>query len=65
MRAQAVLGTCRAIEEDSQPGKSACGLDQGQNTCWNSWMRWTFISMLVAAVLTIAHLRATAQTTQG
>jgi SRSO17 transposase len=55
---------CRwAIEEDFQLGKSACGLDQGQTTCWNSWMRWTFISMLVAAVLAVTRLRATAQTT--
>jgi hypothetical protein len=57
---------CRwAIEEDFQLGKSACGLDQGQTTCWNSWMRWTFISMLVAAVLAVTRLRATAQTTHG
>ncbi|MGW5259152.1 hypothetical protein ACWERW_40910 [Streptomyces sp. NPDC004012] len=57
---------CRwAIEEDFQLGKSACGLDQGRTACWNSWMRWTFISMSDAAVLAVTRLRATAQTTHG
>jgi SRSO17 transposase len=56
---------CRwKIEEDFQLGKSACGLDQGQTTCWNSWMRWTLISML-AAVLAVTRLRTTAPTTRG
>ncbi|MGI5133943.1 MULTISPECIES: IS701 family transposase [unclassified Streptomyces] len=48
------------IEEDFQLHKGSCGLDQGQTTCWNSWMRWTLISMLAAAVLTITRLRTTA-----
>ncbi|MGM9337651.1 IS701 family transposase, partial [Streptomyces murinus] len=57
---------CRwKIEEDLQLGKSACGLDQGQTTCWNSWMRWTLISLLAAAVLTVTRLRTTAQATPG
>ncbi|MEV1069968.1 IS701 family transposase, partial [Streptomyces sp. NPDC050263] len=31
----------------------------------NSWMRWTFIGMLAAAVLTVTRLRTTAQATRG
>ncbi|MFF3990624.1 hypothetical protein ACFY0B_39470 [Streptomyces sp. NPDC001797] len=53
------------IEEDFQFGKSACGFDQGQTTCWNSWMRWTFVSMLAAAVLAVTRLRTTVQATRG
>lgn len=45
------------IEEDFQLGKGLCGLDQGQTTCWTSWMRWTLISMLAAVVLAVAHVR--------
>ncbi|WP_055496004.1 hypothetical protein [Streptomyces sp. TP-A0356] len=57
---------CRwKIEEDFQLGKSACGLDQGQTTCWNSWMRWSLISMLAAAVLAVTRLRTTAHATRG
>jgi hypothetical protein len=57
---------CRwKIEEDFQLGKSACGLGQGQTTRWNSWMRWTLISMLAAAVLAVTRLRATAQAPRG
>ncbi|MGW5434844.1 IS701 family transposase [Streptomyces sp. NPDC004059] len=57
---------CRwKIEEDFQLGKSACGLDQGQTTCWNSWMRWTLISMLAAAVLAVTRLHTTAHATRG
>jgi SRSO17 transposase len=57
---------CRwKIEEDFQLGKSACGLDQGQTTCWNSWMRWTLISMLAAAVLAVTRLRTTAPATRS
>ncbi|MGH1552915.1 hypothetical protein ACRAWF_15490 [Streptomyces sp. L7] len=56
---------CWKIEEDFQLGKSACGLDQGQTNCWNFWMRWTFISMLAAAVLTVTRLRTTAHATCG
>ena len=53
------------IEEDFQLGKNACGLDQGQTTCWNSWMRWTFISVLAAAVLAVTRPRTTAQATRS
>ncbi|MER5356892.1 IS701 family transposase [Streptomyces sp. NPDC002785] len=56
---------CRwRVEEDFQLAKGVCGLDQGQTTCWNSWMRWTLISMLATAVLAITRVRtATASTT--
>ncbi|MFE9500611.1 IS701 family transposase [Streptomyces collinus] len=47
------------VEEDFQLAKGVCGLDEGQTTCWNSWMRWTLISMLVAAVLAITRARTT------
>jgi SRSO17 transposase len=55
---------CRwKVEEDFQTAKGICGLDQGQTTCWNSWMRWTLISMLATAVLAITRTRTTAATT--
>lgn len=47
------------VEEDFQLAKGVCGLDQGQATCWNSWMRWTLISMLAAAVLAVTRAGAT------
>lgn len=47
------------VEEDFQLAKGACGLDQGQATCWNSWMRWTLISMLATAILAITRADAT------
>ncbi|MFE8950734.1 transposase [Streptomyces sp. NPDC007856] len=47
------------VEEDFQLAKGACGLDEGQTTCWNSWMRWTLISMLAAAVLAVTRARTT------
>jgi SRSO17 transposase len=51
---------CRwRVEEDFQLAKGVCGLDQGQTTCWNSWMRWTLISMLATAVLAITRARTT------
>ncbi|MEY9996993.1 SRSO17 transposase [Streptomyces sp. V4I8] len=57
---------CRwKIEEDFQAGKSDCGLDEGQTTCWNSWMRWSLISMLAAAILAVTQARAAAQTPSG
>jgi SRSO17 transposase len=43
------------VEEDFQLQKGVCGLDQGQTTCWNSWMRWTLVSVLTAAVLTVVR----------
>lgn len=39
------------IEEDFRAAKSLTGLDQGQATCWNSWMRWSLISLAAAALL--------------
>jgi hypothetical protein len=57
---------CRwRVEEDFQISKGVCGLDQGQSTCWNSWMRWTLISMLAAAVLAVTRARTTTVTTAG
>ncbi|MEY9998108.1 SRSO17 transposase [Streptomyces sp. V4I8] len=53
------------IEEDFQLHKGTCGLDQGQTTCWNSWMRWTLISMLAAAVLTVTRVRTAAASPTG
>jgi hypothetical protein len=46
---------CRwRVEEGIQTAKSPAGLDQGQATCWNSWMRWSLISLVVAALLAVA-----------
>ncbi|MDQ1024669.1 SRSO17 transposase [Streptomyces umbrinus] len=57
---------CRwRVEEDFQTSKGVCGLDQGQTTCWNSWMRWTLISLLAAAVLAVIRARTTTATTTG
>ncbi|MFF0011359.1 hypothetical protein [Streptomyces sp. NPDC005374] len=58
-----MIGCRWKIAEAFQLGKSACRLDQGQTTCWNSW-RWTFSSML-AAVLAVTRPRTTAQATSG
>ncbi|MEV1086131.1 hypothetical protein AB0I98_49415 [Streptomyces sp. NPDC050211] len=38
------------IEETFQLSKGFTGLDQGQVTCWNSWMRWSLFSLIAAAV---------------
>lgn len=49
---------CRSrVEEDFQLAKGAAGLDQGQTTSRNSWMRWTLISMLATAVLAVTRAR--------
>ncbi|MET7568091.1 hypothetical protein ABZT04_06245 [Streptomyces sp. NPDC005492] len=48
------------IEETFQLGKTFTGLDQGQVTCWNSWMRWSLFSPAASAVLA---LTAAAMTT--
>ncbi|GAV37248.1 IS701 family transposase [Streptomyces acidiscabies] len=53
------------VEEDFQTAKGVRGLDQGQTTCWNSWMRWTLISMLAAAVLAVTRARTATATTAG
>ncbi|WP_128378019.1 hypothetical protein [Streptomyces cavernae] len=47
------------------PAPRVLTLVQGQTTCWSSWTRWTFISLLAAAVLAVTPLRATAQCTRG
>jgi hypothetical protein len=45
---------CRwRVEEDFQTAKSLTGLDHGQVTCWNSWHRWSLISILAAALLAV------------
>lgn len=53
------------VEEDFQTAKGVCGLDQGQTTCWNSWMRWTLISMLAAAVLAVTRARTATASPPG
>ncbi len=50
------------IEETFQLGKTFTGLDEGQVTCWNSWMRWWLFSLVASAVLA---LTAAATTTVG
>jgi SRSO17 transposase len=42
------------IEEDNQLSKQVSGLDSGQVTTWNSWHRWTAISLLACAFLAVA-----------
>ena len=42
------------IEEDHQLSKQVSGLDSGQVTTWTSWHRWTAISLLACAFLTVA-----------
>ncbi|MFE2185568.1 hypothetical protein [Streptomyces sp. NPDC059455] len=41
------------IEETFQLGKTFTGLDEGQVTCWNSWMRWSLFSLIASAVLAL------------
>ncbi|MET7297282.1 hypothetical protein ABZS79_35250 [Streptomyces griseoloalbus] len=48
------------IEEDFQGAKDLTGLNQGQVTCRNSWMRWSLISLMAAAVLAITRSRTAA-----
>lgn len=48
------------IEESFQLGKTFTGLDEGQVTCWNSWMRWSLFSLIAAAVLTLTAAATTA-----
>ena len=42
-----------ADQETFQLAKGFTGLDQGQVTCWNSWMRWSLFSLIAAAVLAL------------
>jgi SRSO17 transposase len=55
------------IEETFQLGKGFTGLDQGQVTCWNSWMRWSLFSLIAAAVLavTVAAVHEAAEERTG
>ncbi|MEV8562524.1 transposase [Streptomyces sp. NPDC051917] len=50
------------IEEIFQLAKGFTGLDQGQVTCWNSWMRWSLFSLIAAAVLALALASTTTHT---
>jgi SRSO17 transposase len=52
-----IICTRWKIEEDFQGAKGLAGLDQGQVTCWTSWMRWSLISLFAAAVLAVTHAR--------
>jgi SRSO17 transposase len=52
-----IICTRWKIEEDFQGAKGITGLDQGQVTCWNSWMRWSLISLLATAVLAVTRAR--------
>lgn len=49
-----VVCTRWRVEEDFQAAKSLTGLDQGQVTCWNSWHRWSLISLIAAALLAVS-----------
>ncbi|MFK0194236.1 IS701 family transposase [Kitasatospora sp. NPDC090308] len=53
----AVVCTRWRIEEDFAAAKSLTGLDQGQVTCWNSWTRWSLVSLVAAALLAVALAR--------
>ncbi|MER6358967.1 IS701 family transposase [Streptomyces sp. NPDC001634] len=61
-----VENICRRwkIEETFQLAKGYTGLDQGQVTCWNSWMRWSLFSLIAAAVLTMTLHAETPATTR-
>ncbi|GAA2813510.1 IS701 family transposase [Kitasatospora paracochleata] len=45
------------VEEDFAAAKSLTRLDEGQVTCWNSWMRWSLVSLVAAALLAVALAR--------
>lgn len=47
------------IEETFQLGKTFTGLDEGQVTCWNSWMRWSLFSLIASAVLALTAAATT------
>ena len=40
-----------------RPRSRLTGLDQGQVTCWKSWIRWSLISLIAAALLAVATAR--------
>jgi SRSO17 transposase len=48
-----VAGTRWRVEEAFQAGKGLCGLDEHQVRRWRSWYRWTTLSMLALAFLTV------------
>jgi SRSO17 transposase len=50
------------IEEIFQRAKGFIGLDQGQVTCRNSWMRWSLFSLIAAAVLALTLPSTTTHT---
>jgi hypothetical protein len=52
----AVVCTRWRTGEDIRAAKSLTGPGHGQVTCWNSWMRWSLIS-LIAALLAVALAR--------
>lgn len=49
-----IAGLRWTIEENFQAGKGLTGLDEHQVRRWTSWYRWVTLTMLAAAVLTIA-----------
>ncbi|WP_181383598.1 transposase [Streptomyces sp. NWU339] len=53
------------IEKTFQNAKSITGLDQGQVTRGNSWMHWSLISLLAAAVLAVTRVRTTRATSES
>lgn len=48
-----VAGRRWGVEEDFQSGNGLAGLDQHQVRRWTSWHRWTVLSMLALALLTV------------
>ena len=56
----AVVCRRRRTGEDFQVAKSLSGLDQGQATCWNSWMRWSLTSMIAYTILAVTTARSRA-----
>ncbi|GAB2822430.1 hypothetical protein GCM10027073_61240 [Streptomyces chlorus] len=65
--AQLVEVICRRwqIEETFQLGKTFTGLDEGQVTCWNSWMRWTLFSLAASAVFALTAAATTTASPAG
>jgi SRSO17 transposase len=53
-----VSAVCRRwrVEEDFQGAKGLAHLDTGQVTCWNSWHRWSLMSMIAYALLAVGAL---------
>ncbi|MGX1914807.1 IS701 family transposase [Streptomyces phaeochromogenes] len=53
------------VEDDFQDAKEICHLDKGQVTRWNSWHRWSVITLVAYAFLAVtAALERAAQTTR-